>query len=90
MIGSGVIYLTENSLCLNGVVSDIGNISCGVPQGSNLGPLLFLIYINDIGNSVPGLSVIVDRDQFEIWFKVYSMKNISAEVTAWDRRSGHT
>lgn len=46
-------YLSERNqyIEINNAKSSVSATTCGVPQGSILGPILFLIYINDIVNS---------------------------------------
>ena len=48
-------YLTDRSqyVVFDGKVSETRGIRCGVPQGSILGPLLFIISVNDICNISP-------------------------------------
>ena len=45
------LYNRSQSTVINNVVSEREIVNVGIPQGSCLGPLLFLVYINDIFSS---------------------------------------
>ena len=47
---------------INGFESDLVDIKIGVPQGSCLGPLLFLLYINDLTQAVRNATVAMYAD----------------------------
>ena len=55
-------------MCINGHNSDSLSITCGVPQGSILGPVLFLLYINDLPNTSKLLSFHLFADDTNISF----------------------
>ena len=71
-------YLSERQqyVSVNGNTSDQLEISCGVPQGSVLGPLLFLIYINDLPNVSKFLSFFLFADDTNIYFKSHDLTQL--------------
>ena len=70
-------YLADRQqrVVLNGVTSKWENIYAGVPQGSVLGPLLFLIYINDLPDNVTNSTVKMFADDTSIFSTVNCPKN---------------
>ena len=74
-------YLTNRKqfIEINECKSRIQNINCGVPQGSILGPLLFLLFINDIQNSAPDTEKRLFADDTSVFLFGKNINNVIAE-----------
>jgi len=72
----GYLYNRSQYVCVSGMKSDRNFVSCGVPQGSVLGPLLFLLYVNDIGNSVPNIPRKLYTDDTNLFVYVKTAENL--------------
>ena len=77
-------YLHNSSqyVVYNGLQSAKLGIKCGVPQGSILGPILFLIYINDITYGSRLLQLLLFADDTNIFLEHRDIKALSEIVNS--------
>ena len=77
-------YLSNRNQCvsINGYESGLAALNCGVPQGSVLGPLLFLLYINDLNQAIKFCKVHHFADDTNLLCLSNSIKKLNKLVNA--------
>ena len=75
-------YLSNKKQCcgVNGKLSDLREVTCGVSQGSCLGPLLFMVYVNDLPLSIKHSLVNMYADDTSLSFSSNSISIINEKV----------
>ena len=75
-------YLSNRyqKVSLNGMSSSRLPVTCGVPQGSILGPLLFLIYINDMHLSMQSSTIYQFADDTNLLYSCKSLKILCKKI----------
>ena len=77
-------YLSNRKQCcsVNGRVSGYEDITFGVPQGSILGPLLFIIYMNDPPNFVKDSNISMYADDTGLSSEISNALEINSELVS--------
>ena len=75
-------YLSERKqyIEVEGQKTSFLNVTCGVPQGSILGRLLFLLYINDLCKASNIITLIMFADDTNLFYSNKNIKTLFKEM----------
>ena len=68
-------------VCINDTSSECMTVTCGVPQGSILGPALFILYINDMCNVSMLMKSIVFADDTNLFYSGDNLSQVCETVS---------
>ena len=74
------LHEREQKVCINGYESELKTLHHGVPQGSVLGPLLFLLYINDLHKCISHCSTFDFADDTNLLSICENYKKLQKQV----------
>ena len=77
-------YLTDRKqfVTYNGTESEHAFTTCGFPQGSILGPLLFLIYTNDLPNALKFSKSILFADDTTVFYSCGNIQELQTKINS--------
>ena len=78
-------------MCVSGTKSEWAKVTSGIPQGSVLGPVLFVLYINDIHSSLK-LNIFMFADDTKVFRTIetpidqHYLQDDLNQLTQWSRK----
>ena len=77
---NGYLFNRKNYVCVDRNISSPEPVYCAVPQGSILGSLLFIIFINDLSDNIEYASIIMYADDTLLYVSHESKEKIENDL----------